>query len=118
MAAEHTPHNPLTSLSKQVVQNHIIQVLQLNQEELQTFADGIAQGIAARETTGGNEKDLKFTNQPTFSGKPEDLDPMLREAEFHFQIQPLTYNSPTKKAYYILSLFKSGDAKLWKEQYF
>src|SRR5260370_22412662 len=26
-------------------------------------------------------------------------------------------NTPTKKVYYLLSLFQSGNAKLWKEQY-
>jgi hypothetical protein len=42
---------------------------------------------------------------------------MLREAEVRFSVQDQLYNTPTRKAYYVLSLFKEGNAKLWKEQY-
>ena len=66
---------------------------------------------------GGNEKDLRFQDQVPFTGKPEDLDNLLREAEIRFQVQEKIYNDPTKRAYYVLTLFKSGNAKLWKEQY-
>src|SRR5258705_6458899 len=46
-----------------------------------------------------------------------DLEPMLREAEIRFNVQDANYKNPTKKAYYVLFLFKTGNAKLWKEQY-
>lgn len=62
-------------------------------------------------------KDLKFAEQAPFSGKPEDLENLLREAEVRFSVQNDVYNTPTKKAYYVLFLFKTGNAKLWKEQY-
>src|SRR5258708_12337678 len=62
-------------------------------------------------------KNLKFQDQTPFDGKPGNLEPMLREAEIRFNVQDAIYNSPTKKAYYVLSLFKTGNAKLWKEQY-
>src|SRR5260370_41137328 len=62
-------------------------------------------------------KNLKFQDQNSFDGKPGNLEPMLREAEIRFSVQDAIYNNPTKKAYYVLSLFKSGNAKLWKEQY-
>jgi Ty3 transposon capsid-like protein/Zinc knuckle len=64
-----------------------------------------------------HSKDLKFAEQASFTGKPEDLENLLREAEIRFSVQDAIYDNPTKKAYYVLSLFKSGDAKLWKEQY-
>ena len=43
---------------------------------------------------------------------------MLQEAEIHFSVQQAIYNTAEKKAYYILTLFKTGNTKLWKEQYF
>jgi hypothetical protein len=35
-----------------------------------------------------------------------------------FEIQASTYNTPAKKVAFILSYFKEGSAKLWKEQYY
>ena len=65
----------------------------------------------------GNEKDLKFAEPTPFTSKPEDLDPMIQEAEVRFSVLQQTYDTPTKRAFYILSLFKSRNAHLWKEQY-
>jgi len=69
------------------------------------------------EETRDTSWDLKFAEQTAFTGKPEKLDPMIQEAEVHFAVQDKIYNTPNKKVYYILSLFKTGNTKLWKEQY-
>ena len=70
-----------------------------------------------RPSTTSNAKDLKFAEQSPFTGKAEHLEFMLREAEVRFSVQEQIYDTATKKAFYVLSLFKSGNAFLWKEQY-
>jgi len=50
-----------------------------------------------------NSKDLKFAEQGSFGGKPEDLDPMLREAEICFSVQNDIYTTETRKAYWLTS---------------
>jgi hypothetical protein len=62
-------------------------------------------------------KDLKLTDPPSFTGRAEDLEPLLRDCEIRFSIQNDIYNTVDKKAYFLLTLFKSGTAKIWKEQY-
>jgi len=69
------------------------------------------------EEISDTSQDLKFAEQTAFTGKPEELNPMIQEAEVRFAVQDKIYNIPNKKAYYILSLFKTGNTKLWKEQY-
>ena len=90
----------------------------LEPHHLTALTANIAKAITSNQTPRtSTSKDLKFSEQATFTGKPEDLEPMLREAEIRFTVQAEVYDTPTKRAYYILSLFKSGNAKLWKEQY-
>jgi len=63
------------------------------------------------------EKDFRLADQKAFSGKPEDLEPLLREAELCFDVQPTIYDTANKKAMYIFALFQDKNAALWKEQY-
>ena len=112
-----TPHAPYGSTpqpSTAPLPNPITHVFQMGTKDLQDLLKGI---VNQNPNPGSTSKDLKFADQAPFTGKPEDLEPMLREAELRFQVQYSIYNTPTKKAYYILTLFKSGNAKLWKEQY-
>ena len=74
-------------------------------------------GTAAATVKTTDGRGLKFAEQAPFSGKPEELEPMLREAEVRFSVQSQIYDTDTRKAYYVLSLFKEGNAKMWKEQY-
>jgi hypothetical protein len=109
--AEGTPQPSTSSLPPQLPPQQIRNsFFTITPNDIQTLIQGVQDRPAG-------EKELKYAEQSPFSGKPEDLDPMLREAEIRFGIQRNTYNTATKKAYYILSLFKSGNAKLWKEQY-
>jgi hypothetical protein len=68
-------------------------------------------------TTAVTNRAVKFPVQSPFSGKPDQLEPTIQEAELRFSINDHKFNTPTKKAYYLLSLFTEGSAKLWKEQY-
>ena len=81
--------------------------------DLQNLAT-ILRGEERRPSTS---KDLKLAKLPTFTGKSEDLEPFIRECELRFSIQPEIFDTPTQKAYFMLSFFKQGTAKLWKEQY-
>ena len=86
-------------------------------DDLNNLIQAVIRAQQYAQNPTGNEKDLKFAEPIAFTGKPEDLDPMIREAEVRFSVLQRTYNTPTKRAFYILSLFKSGNARLWKEQY-
>lgn len=81
----------------------------------QSLLNRLLQGVIQKTPKG--LKDLKFQDQEAFTGKPEDLASMIREAEICFAVQPNMYDTPTKKAYYVLSLFKKDNALLWKKQY-
>jgi len=100
MSAEH-----LRILVTQIAQENarVIKSITTRQDEGENIAP-------THRTPRENSKDLKFAEQGSFGGKPEDLDPMLREAEIHFSVQHNIYTTETRKAYYILSLFKSSDA--------
>ena len=89
-----------------------INYINITPEDLQALLHGIVRGTAPNTS-----KELKFAEQKPFSGKPEDLEPLVREAELRFAMQSTIFNTATKKAYYILSLFQEGNAKNWKEQY-
>jgi hypothetical protein len=91
--------------------------LVLSAGDLRELVKQISNVVQSGHSGPSNEKDLKFAEQAPFSGKAEALDPLLREAEVCFSVQSRIYDSPTKKAFYILSLFKNGNALLWKEQY-
>ena len=80
-------------------------------EDLQRLVTGVLTG------TSSGTGSAKFSEQSKFTGKPKDLEPMIWEAEVRFSVLPNQYNNMTKKAFYILSLFDKGTAKLWKEQY-
>ena len=86
-------------------------------DNLRNLTQAVIRAQQHAQNPTGNEKDLKFAKPTTFTGIPEDLDPMIREAEVHFSVLQQTYDTPTKRAFYILSLFKSGNTRLWKEQY-
>jgi len=77
-------------------------IFQLTPNDLQRLVAGVV-GATGQSATNGGEKNLKFADQKPFNGKVEDLEALLREAEIHFAIQPTTYDTATKKAYYILS---------------
>ena len=123
MSYEHSTPGPSTiPLSTGI---NITTPLIMSTEDLRKLCVEVVKGVKQASTSTpppppppqSNVKDLKFGDQNPFSGRPEDLDPMLREAELRFQIQDTIYNTADKKVYYILSLFKTGNAKLWKEQY-
>jgi hypothetical protein len=105
--AEGTPQASTSLLPPPRIHNTFFTI---TPDNIQTLIKGVGNRPAG-------DKELKYAEQSPFSGKPEDLDPMLREAEIRFGIQHSVYNTVTKKAYYILSLLKGGNAKLWKEQY-
>jgi len=94
----------------------VAQIAQDNTRVIESITIHQAEGeqniVPTNRTPRENSKDLKFAEQGSFGGKPEDLDPMLREAEIHFSVQNNIYTTETRKAYYILSLFKSGNTKL------
>src|ERR1700694_3769039 len=89
----------------------IINYIQLSPQDLQQ----LIAGVQTRAT--GGDKNLKFADQKPFTGKVEDLEALLRDAEIRFGIQSTTYDTPEKQAYYVLSLFQTGVAQTWKEQY-
>jgi hypothetical protein len=57
---------------------------------------------------------IKFPPQSAFNGKPKQLELIICEAELQFSINDQEYTTPERKAYYLLSLFSKGSAKLWK----
>jgi hypothetical protein len=70
----------------------------MEQERAAIQAATLAQPTTTDGTTTATTNDgrgLKFADQPSFNGKPENLDPMLREAEVHFSVQDQLYNTPT-----------------------
>ena len=91
-------------------------VIQMRPNNLTALTTAIANAIRPPTATS-TAKDLKFAEPSPFTGRSEDLDPLLREAKIRFEVQANIYGTPTKKVYYILTLFKGGDAKRWKEQY-
>lgn len=58
-----------------------------------------------------NMKDLNLANPLSFTRKLEDLESLLQECKIQFSIQHDIYDTADKKAYYILSLFKTETAK-------
>jgi len=93
----------------------------LTEEALQAVKDSIPIAVAntgtQHHTFPKSTKDLKLTDPPAFTGKPDDLERVIRDCEVRFTIQNDMFNTPTKKAYYILTLFKEGAALLWKNVY-
>ena len=59
----------------------------------------------------------KSPEQKPFSGRAEDLDGFLKECEMRFKVFPNAYGSIKKRVFYVLSLFQTGVAKAWKDQY-
>jgi hypothetical protein len=103
----------------QLVQNTLIAITPHDMQRMITEITAKLQtqlNTATPPTTVSNRA-VKFPTQSVFSGKPDQLEPTIREAELRFSINEQEFNTPTKKAYYLLSLFTEGSAKLWKEQY-
>lgn len=119
--ADTTYGNPSTSQPQAMP----TQLLTMTKAQLDSLVQSIATATvkAADDRTApppqrpSTTKDLKIAEPSPFTGKPEDLEPLLRECEIRFDIQNDIYNDAARKAYFVLSLFKSGTAKTWKEQY-
>ena len=111
---EHTPRPSYTRSDPQMTSTS--RTVMMSQDDILTLINAI-RATDPPVVERDNSKDLKFTEQAPFTGKPEELLPMLREAELRFEVQPRVYHNPTIKAYYILSLFKNGTAAAWKNQY-
>ena len=62
-------------------------------------------------------KNYKISDQSPFDGKAENIEPFLQECETRFKVLPIDYDTIDKRAFYALSLMKSGLAKAWKDQY-
>ena len=111
-------------------------IVQLTAQDLQDIMQGMGQNMvnsltailpqlqqrAAPQTAGQQQviastKDLKFVKQKPFSRKSQDLKDFLNECELYLSIKNDIYDTDAKKIAYALSLFKSGDAELWKKQY-
>ena len=102
-----------SSRLKVISQLSLANIFQISQANIQSLINGITVYISQIPPPPVNHsKDLKFADQVTFSGKTEDLESMIPEAEICFMIQDQIYNTTLKKAYYILSLFEEGTAKL------
>ena len=55
-------------------------------DDLRNLTQAVIRAQQHAQNPTGNEKDLKFTEPIAFTGKPEDLDPMIREAEVRFSV--------------------------------
>ena len=53
-------------------------------DDLNNLTQAVIRAQQYAQNPTGNEKDLKFAEPIAFTGKPEDLDPMIREAEVRF----------------------------------
>ena len=91
-----------TALPENVSVNNFVA---MTPDDLRSITQAVIRAQQHAQNPTGNEKDLKFAEPTSFTGKPEDLDPMVREAELRFSVLQRTYDTPTKKAFYILSLF-------------
>ena len=100
---------------------HTTQFLTISPAQLDALVTQIATtAVRAQQTQTGpgqSSKGLKIAEPSPFSGKPEDLKPLLRECELRFNLQQDIYDTANKKAYFVLALFKTGMPKVWKEQY-
>ena len=60
----------------------------------------ITQGIVRAQQLihgGGGDKEPKFADQLPFSGKVEDQEPLIREAEIRFSVMPKDSTLPPRK---------------------
>ena len=55
-------------------------------DDLRNLTQAVIRAQQHAQNSTGNEKDLKFAEPTPFTGKPEDRDTMIREAEVRFSV--------------------------------
>ena len=113
---------PLIALSDRQLQALIAETVarttaRLEENQQQTLTEAL-QALNINGPTGGSAKDIRFADITPFSGKPEDFQPFIQECLVRFEIQSGIYTNAARKAGFILSHFKTGNARLWKEAYY
>ena len=76
-------------------------------DDLRNLTQAVIRAQQHVQNSTGNEKDLKFAEPTPFTGKPEDRDTMIREAEVRFSVLQWTYDTP-KKDLSTFSLFSKA----------
>ena len=86
-------------------------------EEIQLLIASMVKDELVKERNGGNSKGVDLASPEPFNGTASKLDGFLQECKLHFVVKPEVYRTEDRKAGFVLSHMKHGDAGRWKEAY-